>query len=175
MAKKIEQDAADLWASKLEGMAPVAPELFAHRPEHEGKPNPIAGILMERRTVRYKDGREGVQYVLATTLPTYLVGDDGEAELQPEGSFALVSERADLRSLARYLPQVGPNGFEAVCEVVIRPLKKVPLKGGKTMWKFDVRGRQLRAADSPVTLLAAPTHASAQLESAEHGDDVIPF
>lgn len=161
---------------KLAQMAPVSPELYAHRPEVDGTPNPIAGILMERREVTYKDGRSGGMFLIATTVPCWLWGDDGEPFEAPKGSFALVPERAGLKDLVRYLPTHGPGGFENVCEVLVRPLRKVSIGGGKTMWKFETFAKKIAAKDSPVTLLAAPTSHAPLLGAAhEQADDVIPF
>jgi len=182
MAKKTENQGANAsysgaWAEKMAELAPVAPELYVHRPDRDGEPNPIAGILLERRELRYKDGRDGAMYVLATTLPTWLWDGDLDQWFEaPAGSFALVAERKALEDLRRYLPTQGPNGFESVCEVAIVPKNRVKLAGGKTMWRFDIRGRKLQAAASPVALLAPPTSAAKQLPAAsEEAFEPLPF
>ena len=176
--KKSETKSAEMNSElleKLAQMAPVSPELYAHRPEVDGVPNPIAGILMERREVTYKDGRSGGMFLLATTAQCYLWGDDGEAFEAPKGSFALVPERAGLKDLGRYLPTHGSQGFDSVCEIIVKPLRKVQIGGGKTMWKFETFARKIAAKDSPVTLLAAPTSSAPLLGAAHEADDVIPF
>ena len=178
--KKVEK-AADLntnteLADKLAGMAPVGARIYYHRLEHDGEGNTIAGILTERReTINKKDGSTGFEYVVCLTMPSYLSGDDGEPFEAPKGTFAKVPEKAGLKDLARYLPVIGAQGFESVCEIVIRPLGKIPIGGGKTMWKFDVFAKKLAAKDSPVTLLAAPTSQAPLGAGRDQADDVIPF
>lgn len=171
-------------AAKIAGMRSVAPEYYAHRVEVDGKPNPIAGYLMGKKPVRYKDGREGAQFVLVTSTPCLLWnGDEGEAFEAPAGTAALVPERAALSELNRYLPTIENGEWRDVSEVVIQPLKKVALKGGKTMWKFAIYGKTVSAQQATVELLAAPatTTSNAMLLEAGHdsreeeSQDEIPF
>lgn len=165
-------------AEKMKGMNPVAPELHAHRPEIDGKPNPICGILVGKRNVVYKDGREGSMFVIATTLDTMLWDrDEDEAFLAPKGTYALVPERADLAQLNSYLPSIGINGFESVVEVVIVPKKKVSIGGGRTMWKFEIHGRSIAPDQAGVALIAAPTSKPVKaLPAAETSiSDDLPF
>jgi len=153
--------------ARAQAMTPLSAEYFAHRPEHNGSPNPVAGILMQRRQIRYKDGREGWQFIVALTAEAWLWDDNGEPFLAVAGVYALVPERAGLLELHGYLP-----AGDQVVEVLIEPLRKVPLGGGKTMWKFHVRGRRLNRSESPVQLMLAANE-TAQTSGAD--DDVIPF
>lgn len=168
---------ADL-AKKLSELAPVAPEIHYYRPETDAGPVSIVGVLVERRTYKRKDGSEGANFVFVTTIPTMLFArDEEDPSLQPAGSFALVTEWKVLEELRRYLPIVGPNGFESVCEVAVIPKKPKKLRNGGTMKDFEIRARRLEAARSPVELPAAPTAPSVALLSAssESESEEIPF
>ena len=174
--EKAESNTNTELADKLAGMAPVSARVYFYRFEHDGELNTIAGILTERReTINKKEDKIDFEYVVCLTMPCLLVGDDNEPFEAPKGTFAKVTERAGLKDLARYLPMVGAEGFESVCEIVIRPLGKIPIGKGKTMWKFDVFAKKLAAKDSPVTLLAAPTSQAPLGAGRDQADDVIPF
>lgn len=175
--KKVEKAAEldTLLADKIAGMAPVTARIYYHRLEHDGELNTIAGILTERRETHYKDGTTGFYFVVCLTHPCWLAGDDNEPFEAPKGTFAKVKELAGLKDLARYLPVVGAQGFESVCEIVIIPLGKIAIGGGKTMWKFDTFAKKIAAKDSPVTLLAAPTSQAPLGAGRDQADDVIPF
>lgn len=162
------------FAKKFEELSPVRPEIHYYKPEVDGEPVPICGILLERREWTTQDGEKSTNFVLALTLPAFLTSPGNpEPSEKPAGSFAYVKEWAGLRDLNRYLPVVGQHGFESVSEVLIVPKPSVKLPNGKPMRKFEIRARRMGASDSPVQLLAAPTSPPAMLEAA--GDDVIPF
>lgn len=163
------------FAEIFAGMAPVAPEVHYYNFETaDGKHNPIAGIVLERRERENPEGQRWGQYLIATTAPALLIDRDSKEEfLAPKGTFALVTEKVALRELRRYLPVVGDSGFESICEVAIRPKGQVSIGQGRKMWKFDLGARRLRAADSPVELLA-PATSTAPLEL-EASHEVTPF
>jgi len=162
------------FAKKFEDLAPVRPEIHYYKPEVDGEPVPICGILLERREWTTQDGEKSSNFVLALTLPTLLASPGNpEPSEKPAGSFAYVKEWAALKDLNRYLPVQGPNGFESVSEVLIVPKAMQKLPNGKPKRRFEIRARRIQASDSPVQLLAAPTLPAPALSESQ--DDVIPF
>lgn len=159
-------------AELISQMQPVTPSFYPHRPEVDGEMNPIAGILCAKRPVKYRDGRQGEQYIISITHPCQLWnGDEGESFQAEPGTFAIVAARPALAELDNYLPSAGK-----VCEVAINPLKKVAISGGRTMWRFSIYARQLDADSVTVPMLAQPTSTTATVsEPHDEAQEEIMF
>lgn len=147
----------------------------------------IRGIPLARRE-RPKapdDERQGHYYVFVLTAPATLFSREGEPVEASRGDFAWVDERYALRCLATHLPRTtkdeeGVESYLAVTEVIIRPTSKIALKGGRSLWKFDIRARNLSAvAATGIVALTAPAALPMPAEPPPaEGDDLngeIPF
>lgn len=183
MAKEKKDDLFELspeeqkaLAAEKEGMQLLTPKLFVHRPEIEEHKIPITGILMGRRVVDFDDDKEPsgkraqTFYIVALTAPAVLIDDDKKPFKAKAGDFALVCERYDLRILSRYMPVTKPDdkgvaGVVNYTKVMITPLKQEPIKGGKKVWKFDVRAVHVDPETVKLPALLVPATAEAALPS----------
>lgn len=138
----------------------VNPDLNWYKVEdREGNKIGIRGVVLERRQ---RPDNAGYYYVIGLTRPTTLFDRDQQPIPAIAGDYAWVDERYDLQALQKYLPRRtdGLNGVGAIMEiveVVIIPTKKVTIKGGKSMWKFEIRAWVKGPNPETMPLLAPAT------------------
>lgn len=121
--------------------------------EYKEKPNPMRGVVLD---VRYRKpealdakrpelGMKEPQayYIVKATgrfIVTFGESDNKQYRLCEKGELVWVDDRYALARLKDFAPKLTDKGTIAA-EVIFSPKKKVPLGGGKSVWKGDLVGR----------------------------------
>jgi hypothetical protein len=183
------------WAAQAEqefqkeGAKRVNPDVFFHKFEVGGKPNPICGVVLARRqrkqeidqkTGKVKDPQ--FYYILGLTKPTVLFNGDGDVIEGKPGMFAWVDERWCISSLQSFLPRQermdnGVMRTVEVQEVLVKPTSKKQLKGGQSVWQAEVYSKGHGGeALSRLPLIAPQANQPPPPQIREkHDDEDIPF
>ena len=122
------------------------------------------------------NGRTGAwnAYIILTTEPTLAcpVGSK-TAEEVPAGTQVMIGESAKLVELRKHLHQ------DKIFEVSIKPLEKVGLAGGKSMWTFDIgcdfQNPIPRTAEFALPSAALPPTKQMTATASTNDGDEIPF
>jgi hypothetical protein len=135
----------------------------------QGEPIAFQGIVLEKRYREVND--DGVQkayFIVEATRPFMVKsGTDKKFVLAQPGDHVWVDERASYARIHDMTPKRTPEGVIAF-EVLYRPTAKVPLKGGRTMWKGELMAKPLSpgqhnlgafgALATPTTAAQLPEH-----------------
>lgn len=135
----------------------------------KGEPVAFQGIVLEKRYREVND--DGVQkayFILQVTKPFIVKsGADKKFVVAQPGEHVWVDERASYARIHDMLPRKTVDGVIAF-EVLYKPTAKIPLKGGRTMWKGDLHAKPLSpgqhnlgafgALSTPTTAAQLPAH-----------------
>lgn len=122
-------------------------------------------VSFRKRKKEDKDDKDRYYYVIELIRPIHVVNFEKQKVLAPLGSYVWLDERAGYMSLRDYVQH------EGICW--IKPLKLVPLKGGKKTWRMDVRvtGKVGQPPTASMDAVSRPT----MEEDKEVDDDSPPF
>lgn len=138
-------------------------DLFYSPSGPKGEPVAFQGIVLEKRERKVDDaGLVKAYFIVQATAPFFVKDMQKNFRLAEVGEHVWVDERASYARIHEMLPRLTPQGTY-VCEVLYRPTAKVPLKGGKTMWKGDLLCKVLaphQHTHGALGALAAPTSAA---------------
>jgi hypothetical protein len=140
----------------------------------EGQPIAFQGIVLERRE-RQPDavGKVASYFIVQATRPFMVKNADKRWVTANVGDHVWVDDRAMYARMHDLLPRHTPAGTY-VFEVLVKPTKKVSIRGGKTMWQGEpLRFKALDPSKhgfGGLAALAAPT-AAAQLPEAIAEDE----
>lgn len=130
-----------------------------YKPEVTGV---VWGKLVGFQVINDKRGEPRNVYLVALGAPVKAVQKGGDAIQLDKGQIIGLAERAKLTDLRNYVTN---NGL-----VYIKPLKKVQLDGGRSMWTFEARCKGTKA---PLVTTTADNVRGGR-DDDDSGDD-IPF
>lgn len=126
-------------SAKDDGWREIAVDRPMYKPDL-CKKTALRGYLIDLIPMPETDNGPWSAYVFKLTAPCLAVDgfdESGEAKDYPAGSEVLLNETVKLRGqLSRLL---NPN---VLIEVEVKPLEKVKLGGGRTMWIYQIRANE---------------------------------
>lgn len=123
---------------------------------------PVAGTLVGRVALRGNDnGKDRDIALVRLALPARAATKDGDVALEV-GQVLAVDIRFKLLGLLPYIAKQGQVG--------IIPLEKISIRGGKTMWRFTLKAKGLKAPPPDAVRAGAPQNMPAEDDSFDPED-----
>lgn len=123
-------------------------------------------VSFRKRKKEDKDDKDRFYYVIELMRSIHVVNFEKQKELAPVGSYVWLDERAGYMTLRDYVEH------EGICW--IKPLKLVPMKGGKKTWRMDVRVNG-KIGRTPTASIDAVSRPNVESDNEEADDTSPPF